>query len=140
MPPLECRLITVSWLPCALHVVVKLTSVANISEFWYSLIIRSLESIEGSIDPSKRVLNWARFCVWAGQDTTSRTTTIVALKCPEDLKAELVLALGDKGEAIKQHPMLIHAFLAQNILLKTDKFLENFADPIYNWVRTPTFA
>lgn len=78
-----------------------------------------------------------RFCVWAGHDISSGVTTILALRCPQDIKSELVLAFGDKGEIVLQNPMVLHAFFVQNLLLKAADFSKTWANPIYKWVRTP---
>lgn len=71
-----------------------------------------------------------------GHDISSGVTTILALRCPEDVKSELVLTFEDRGEMVKQNPMILHAFFAQNALLKADKFSEGWADPMYESVST----
>lgn len=90
----------------------------------------------GGIDNSKWILGWKRLLVWAGHDISRGVTTVLALRCPADMKANLVAAFADRGRVVKQQPMLLHAFFVQNALQKADKFSESWADPIYEWVRT----
>ncbi|KAH0604229.1 uncharacterized protein H6S33_006606 [Morchella sextelata] len=101
-------------------------------QFWYSTILRLNESIT-SLDSSKSVLGWKRLCVWVGRNLFAGTTIMLVLRCPKDMRAELISSFSDKGEVVMRQPMLLHAFFAQNSLQKADKFTETWADPIYEW-------
>lgn len=104
------------------------------TEFWYSAIFRSEHGIR-SLDSSKSILGWSRLCVWAGRDLRAGTTTMLVLRCPKDIKADLVDNFIDKGEMVLRQPMLLHAFFAQNFLQTAGNFTQSWADPIYEWVR-----
>ncbi|RPB11692.1 hypothetical protein P167DRAFT_213042 [Morchella conica CCBAS932] len=103
-------------------------------EFWYSAILRSGGSIT-CLDSSKSVLGWKRLCVWVGRNLSAGTTIMLVLRCPKDMKTELIDGFSDKGELVMRQPMLLNAFFAQNSLQKADKFTETWADPIYEWER-----
>ncbi|KAI5836721.1 hypothetical protein DFP73DRAFT_347240 [Morchella snyderi] len=76
---------------------------------------------------------WKRLCVWAGRDLSTGTTVMLVLRCPKDMRAELISSFADQGEAVMRQPMLLHAFFAQSSLQKADKFMETWADSIYEW-------
>ncbi|KAL0632762.1 hypothetical protein Q9L58_008350 [Maublancomyces gigas] len=99
-------------------------------QFWYSTVIRSNKAVK-STNSSKSILGWMRFCVWMGHDISNGVTTILALRCPEDIKSELALAFHDKGEMVKRNPMVLHAFFAQNVLLNAADFSKFSANPMY---------
>jgi hypothetical protein len=82
------------------------------------------------------VLEWSRFFVWSGYDLVTGATTALVLQCPEDKKLELVEAFGKglKAEMLKNHPMMLHAFFMEGIVLKARRFSQDLTDPIYNWV------
>lgn len=101
-------------------------------QFWYSAIFRSEHGIR-SLDSSKSILGWSRLCVWAGRDLRAGTTTMLVLRCPKDIKADLVDNFIDKGEMVLRQPMLLHAFFAQNFLQTAGNFTQSWADPIYEW-------
>jgi hypothetical protein len=69
-----------------------------------------------------------------GRNLFAGTTIMLVLRCPKDMRAELISSFSDKGEVVMRQPMLLHAFFAQNSLQKADKFTETWADPIYEWV------
>lgn len=72
-----------------------------------------------------------------GHDISNGVTTILALRCPEDIKSELALAFHDKGEMVRRNPMVLHAFFAQNVLLNAADFSKFSANPMYERVRVP---
>lgn len=69
-----------------------------------------------------------------GHDISNGETTILALRCPEDIKSELALAFHDKGEMVKRNPMVLHAFFAENVLQKAAEFSRFSANPMYERV------
>lgn len=89
-----------------------------------------------TLNASKRVLEWSRFFVWSGYDLVTGATTALVLQCPEDKKLELLEAFGkgSKAEMLKNHPMMLHAFFLEGIVLKARRFSQDLTDPIYNWV------
>jgi hypothetical protein len=88
-------------------------------ELWYSAVIRTHEDYKGNrFDRSRLVVNWQRMCVWASYSTNGDATFLI-LRCPSHIKAKLYDAFaGPAGTSLLNHPMLLHAFLAEQLVLK----------------------
>ena len=101
-------------------------------EIWYSAVIRTHSSYEGEIlDRSRLVVNWQRMCVWSDY-STSGDATFVILRCPLYIKQRFYDAFeGKAGLILHQHPMLLHAFLAEHLVMHSYDFLKFFSDSLY---------
>ena len=65
---------------------------------------------------------------------TSGDATFVILRCPPYIKQRFYDAFkGKAGLSLHQHPMLLHAFLAEHLVMHSYDFLEIFSDPLYKW-------
>ena len=96
--------------------------------------MRSLGSAANPTDPTKRVLDWRRLCVWTRRDMRSGVTTMIILRCPAEPKEKIMSVLGDGGESQREllrHPMLVHALLAEDLVLRSTDFSKDFAAPLY---------
>ena len=105
-------------------------------EYIYSHIVRSLSAAANPKDPTKRVLDWRRFCVWTGRNMLTGETTIVALRCPFQVQ-ERLMSYGDDPawrQQLLRHPMLVHASLAEQLIIMDSYFSKEFAAPIYGLV------
>ena len=101
---------------------------------WYSAVIRSHEEYANDkVDRSRLVVNWQRMCVWSDYSTNGDATFLI-LRCPPSIKEKFYDAfLGPSGLSLRQHPMLMHAFLAEHLVLHAYDFLNYFAQPLYIW-------
>ena len=104
------------------------------AEYLYSAIHRSLTSASNPNDPTKRVLDWRRLCVWTGRDMVRGVTTMIILRCPAEPQAHIMQVLGDGAAGQREllrHPMLVHAVLAEDLMFRSNDFSKEFASPLY---------
>lgn len=103
-------------------------------ELWYSAVIRTHNDYEpNNNDKSRLVVYWQRMCIWADYSVNGDATFLI-LRCPLNIKERLYDAfLGEAGLSLRQHPMLLHAFLAEHLVIHAYDFLQFFADPLYTW-------
>ena len=90
-------------------------------------------------DPTKRVLDWRRICVWTKRDMRTGATNMIILRCPADAKERLFSALGDGPTGRREllrHPMLLHGVLGEYLTLDGTVFSKDFAAPLYGLVRS----
>ena len=84
------------------------------------------------IDACQRILSWKRLCTWACYDFKDETACIIVFRSPKDLKQQIVSNFrGHQACLLPAHPMLIHAVIAEDVLIKTYDFLEKFSEPVY---------
>ena len=110
------------------------TQRATAVQYLYSGIVRSLQSAASPNDPTKRVLDWRRLCIWTRRDMRSGAQTMIILRCPASAKSRLYAVLGDEGagqrELLRQ-PMLVHAVFAEWLTLESTVFSMDWAAPLY---------
>ncbi len=107
------------------------------AELWYSAVIRSnwLHGDETARDLSRKVADWRRFSLWSKHNLSSKRSNVVVMGCPPQMRQNFAsLFLGENGLQLQRHPMLIHAYFARNLLLRTYDFLQEFSDHLYDWV------
>lgn len=46
---------------------------------------------------------------------------------------------GNHALQLQRHPMILHAYFAKAVLLKTYDFLQDFSGPLYEWASTNPF-
>jgi hypothetical protein len=97
-------------------------------------VIRTHGDYQGDrLDRSRLVVNWQRMCVWSDY-SISGDATFVILRCPPSIKQKFYDAFeGKSGLSLRQHPMLLHAFLAEHLVIHSYDFLEFFSHPLYDW-------
>ncbi|KAF2493174.1 hypothetical protein BU16DRAFT_540895 [Lophium mytilinum] len=103
-------------------------------ELWFSAVIRSHESYRGKrTDLSRSVIDWQRCCIWGDHHATGDFTYMI-WRCPLYIKEMFrETFIGPDGSNLLYHPMLVHAFLAENIVVHAYDFLKYFAEPLYSW-------
>lgn len=47
---------------------------------------------------------------------------------------------GKSGRQLQRHPMILHAYFARALLLKTYDFLQDFSGPLYEWASIALFT
>ena len=90
-------------------------------------------------DPTKRVLDWRRLTVWTQRDTRTGANTMIILRLPARVQERLFATFGDEGEGqaeLLRHPMLLHAWLGEWLIIESTQFSQDFAEPLYGMVRT----
>ena len=86
-------------------------------------------------DLSRKVLDWMSFCVWSNYNVATKDMTVLIWRCPAQLKQKFYSTFQDsEGRKLQRHPMLIHAFLMEHIIVHTYDFLQKFSEPLYAWV------
>ena len=106
-------------------------------QYLYSAVLRSMSAAENPKDQTKRLLDWRRFVAWTSRDMITGITTMVLLRCPADAQERLCGMMEDQGQYQKhllRHPMLVHAFLAEDISFRSKTFSKAFAAPMYGLV------
>lgn len=59
------------------------------------------------------------------------------LGCPPAVREHFKSTFqGNHGLQLQRHPMILHAYFAKAILLKTYDFLQDFSGPLYEWAST----
>lgn len=73
--------------------------------------------------------------VWSDFNVQTYDNTLMIWRCPPDVKETFINTFnGPSGEELVLHPMLVHAFFAEQILTLTYDFLSIFSESIYEWV------
>lgn len=81
-------------------------------------------------------------CVWSSYTPSSSsaasdargTATFLILRCPLHIRQKFYDAFtGPAGLSLRRHPMLLHAFLAEHLVMHAYDFLQFFSDPLYAW-------
>ena len=86
------------------------------------------------MDKSRLVVYWQRMCVWSDYNSATGNATFLILRCPPHIKEKFYDAFrGTAGLSLRQHPMLLHAFLAEHLVVHAYDFLQFFSDPLYTW-------
>lgn len=117
-------------------------------EMWYTTVLRSdgTSLSYGSANPIAELTRqfgyWQRLCVWADARQQRRgreqgiSTTYMILRCPREIKQALANTfLGEPGLKLLEHPMSVHAFVMDKIILLSWDFIAHCSGPLYNWVR-----
>lgn len=72
-------------------------------------------------------------CIWSDYATNGDATFLI-MRCPPHIKEKFYDAFsGEAGLSLRQHPMLLHAFLAEHLVIHAYDFLQFFSDPLYSW-------
>ncbi|KAK3722456.1 hypothetical protein LTR37_002448 [Vermiconidia calcicola] len=103
-------------------------------QYVYSAILRSLGCAEAPKDPTKRLIDWRRLIVWTSRDMCTGQTTMVVLRCPNETQERLINVMSTGGDYQRQmlrHPMLVHAFFAEDVYTSSMDFSREFAAPMY---------
>lgn len=103
-------------------------------QYVYSAILRSLGCAEAPKDPTKRLIDWRRLIVWTSRDMCTGQTTMVVLRCPNETQERLMNVMSTGGEyqrRVLRHPMLVHAFFAEDVYTSSMDFSREFAAPMY---------
>ncbi|KAK8034054.1 hypothetical protein PG993_009049 [Apiospora rasikravindrae] len=119
-------------------------------EMWYTAVLRrdgtslNYSNVNQTAELTRKYAYWQRLCVWAdscqrrgeeagGEHNTS--TTYLILRCPRNVKQALVSTFSGKpGLKLLEHPMSIHAFIMDKVILATWDFLSHLSAPLYNLV------
>lgn len=106
------------------------------AELWYSAVIRSLyEHGNRAPDLSRKVLDWSSFCLWSDYNLVTRDATYLVWRCPAQLKQKFYSTFqGCKARELQRHPLLLHAFFMEHVIVHTYDFLQKFSEPLYAWV------
>ncbi|KAK7968060.1 uncharacterized protein PG986_002337 [Apiospora aurea] len=115
-------------------------------EMWYTAVLRrdgtslNYSNANQVVELTRKYAYWQRLCVWAdscqrrgeeGQRNTS--TTYMILRCSRDVKEALVSTFsGEPGLKLLEHPMTVHAFVMDKVILATWDFLSHMPSPLYN--------
>ncbi|KAK8127823.1 hypothetical protein PG984_008931 [Apiospora sp. TS-2023a] len=115
-------------------------------EMWYTAVLRrdgsslKYKNVNHIVELTRQYAYWQRLCVWAdycqrpgeaGQGGVSITYLI--LRCPHDIKQAFTNTfLGEPGLKLLEHPMSVHAFVMDKIILSTWDFLSHMSGPLYN--------
>ncbi|KAK8026217.1 hypothetical protein PG990_004040 [Apiospora arundinis] len=118
-------------------------------EMWYTAVLRSdgtslnYGNANQIAELTRQFGYWQRFCVWAdscqqggkeGGGGKSTSTTYMILRCPRDIKQALASTfLGEPGLKLLEHPMSVHAFVMDKIILFSWDFIAHCSGPLYNW-------
>ena len=106
-------------------------------QYLYSAVVRSLGASANPKDPTRRVMNWRRLVVWTDYNPKSGTTNVVILRCPGETQERLLHAImrqgggSGSGPEMLRDPMLVHALLAEDLIVRAANFSQQFASPIY---------
>lgn len=85
---------------------------------------------------SQSGLTHGRFLVWSDCNRDGSMTYLI-LRSPPSMKQKFYACFKDgAATALVRHPMLVHAFLAEQVYTHAYDFLAYFAEPVYEWVRT----
>ncbi|KAI1335996.1 hypothetical protein F5Y15DRAFT_427552 [Xylariaceae sp. FL0016] len=128
-------------------------------QIWYTAVLRSdgdsfqtqFKSANQTLEFTRQYAYWQRFLMWAdyrhqnhGTGPAGGTTTYMIWRCPRKAKqAFLSTFIGESGLRLLDHPMAVHAFFTEKIVLHTHDFLAYFSNPLYQWenraseLRTP---
>ncbi|KAI0127232.1 hypothetical protein BJ170DRAFT_366212 [Xylariales sp. AK1849] len=126
-------------------------------QMWHTAVLRSdshrINSHHGNqtLEFTRQYSYWQRFVMWSNfqsrQDeigTENSTSTYMIWRCPLVVKQALFRTFsGQLGSKLMEHPMAIHAFIMEKIVLQTQDFLAYFSQPLYRWenraseLRTP---
>ncbi|KAK7958539.1 hypothetical protein PG988_013387 [Apiospora saccharicola] len=115
-------------------------------EMWYTAVMRrdgsslKYKNVNHIVELTRQYAYWQRLCVWAdycqrpgeaGQGGASITYLI--LRCPHDIKQAFTHTfLAEPGLKLLEHPMSVHAFVMDKIVLATWDFLSHMSGPLYN--------
>lgn len=105
-------------------------------ELWYSAVIRSnwYHGDERARDLSRKVADWRRFSLWSNYNLFTKRLHVVVLGWPPAMRENFqVVFQGERGLQLQRHPMILHAYFARALLLKTYDFLQDFSGPLYEW-------
>lgn len=92
----------------------KVTGQPRRLEYWYSAVIRS-QALH-TPDPTRRIMNWLRCCIWGDFDAASGRSTILAMRYPQSMKEAFFGDFeGARAVALEQHPLLIHALWMERL-------------------------
>lgn len=94
-------------------------------QYLYSAVRRSLIAAANPKDPTKRLLDWRRFVVWTGREMQTGITTMVILRPATDIQERFNGSMSDGAGGQRQllrHPMLAHAFFAENLVVESSYF------------------
>lgn len=116
-------------------------------EMWYTAVLRrdgsslKYSNVNHIVELTRQYSYWQRLCVWAdycyrpGDEGQSTSTTYMILRCPRDIKQAFTNTfLGEPGLKLLEHPMSVHAFVMDKIILSTWDFLSHMSGPLYNLV------
>ena len=106
------------------------------TELWYSAVIRSnwLHGDETARDLSRKVADWRRFSLWSSYDLFTKRLHVLVLGWPPAMRENFhSIFQGKPGLQLQRHPMIVHAYFARGLLLKTYDFLQEFSGPLYAW-------
>ena len=103
---------------------------------WYSAVLRSSWDYgdEAARDLSRKVADWRRLSLWSSYDLVTKRSHVLVLGWPPAMRENFQsIFQGRPGLQLKRHPMILHAYFARNILLKTSEFLHKVSGPLYEW-------
>lgn len=106
------------------------------TEMWYSAVIRAnwIHGDETARDLSRKVADWRRFSLWSCYDLFTGKSHVLVMGWPPAMRDNFQsLFQGKSGSQLRRHPMIIHAYFARHLLLKTYDFLQDFSGPLYAW-------
>ncbi|KAK9791968.1 hypothetical protein SCARD494_07375 [Seiridium cardinale] len=126
-------------------------------EMWYTAVLRSegnhirSQSANHTMELTRQYAYWQRFCIWSdcrlpkdGDEENTSVMTYMVWRCPQDVKQSFFSTFsGEAGSKLLDHPMGVHAFMTEKIVLHTHDFLAYFSNPLYQWegkaseLRTP---
>ena len=104
------------------------------TEMWYSAVLRAnwIHGDETARDLSRKVADWRRFSLWSCYDLFTGKLHVLVMGWPPAMRENFrLLFQGRPGSQLRRHPMIIHAYFARHLLLKTYDFLQDFSDPLY---------
>ena len=118
---------------------IRLWALIIATEMWYSAVIRSnwRYGDETAGDLSRKVIEWTRFRLWSNYDLLNKRLHVVVLGWPPASREHFQsIFQGETGLQLQRHPMILHAYFARNLLLKTYDFLHDVSGPLYESAST----
>ncbi|KAI1851529.1 hypothetical protein JX265_012389 [Neoarthrinium moseri] len=129
-------------------------------QLWYTAVLRSdgsalssqFQSANQTLEFTRQYSYWQRFCMWSeyqhhidsDERTAVGTATYMIWRCPRATKQAFFSTFsGESGLKLLEHPMAVHAFFTEKIVMHTHDFLAYFSNPLYQWenraseLRTP---
>lgn len=126
-------------------------------ELWYTAVLRSAgdrvqsESGNRTLEFTRQFAYWQRVVMWSdyqlGKDANGAdiaTAAYMIWRCPLRVKRAFFSTFsGGNGLRLLDHPMAVHAFMVEKIVLYTHDYLARLSGPLYEWenkaseLRTP---
>ena len=103
-------------------------------ELWYSAVTHS-EPERDSQRTSKKILGWSRFTIYSKYDLKDNSTNMIAIRCPEDIKAKIFIGQDQHPLDLSGDPMRAHLFFLRNVWFNYYLMLEEIRKPMFEEVR-----